>query len=386
MQKNIYWKFGVYLIGFLTLMACTQPKTGTSEGRDSGFKPIQVKYARNFVLEDSIPGLRLLTIRNAEGKHSTAYRYALVNGDGKGVEIPDGYEVIKVPVSRFICMTSLQLSNFIALNITDRVVGITSTRHLFNKALNQQIEDGRTVKIGIEGEFDNELVLLANPELILVSPSKRGGFDVLKESGMPIMPHMGYQEADPLGQAEWVKVIGILTGHEQEATAYFDKVEARYNELKESVAAQSSKNNNQRPTIFSGDMKGGAWYATGGKSFLAAIFRDAGAQYVLEDNQDAGGVNMDFEAIYAKAADVDFWRISNSFNGVFTYDVLAEQDSRFCDFKAYRLHHVIYSNMSQTPFYESFPVHPDLVLSDFVSIFYPQLLPDYTPTYYKLLE
>ena len=314
MQKNIYWKFGVYLIGFITLMACTQPKTGTSEGRDSVFQPIQVKYARNFVVEDSIPGLRLLTICNAEGKHSTAYRYALVNGDGKGVEIPDGYEVIRVPVSRFICMTSLQLSNFIALNITDRVVGITSTRHLFNKALNQLIEDGRTVKIGIEGEFDNELVLLANPELILVSPSKRGGFDVLKESGMPIMPHMGYQEADPLGQAEWVKVIGILTGHEQEATAYFDKVEARYNELKESVTAQCSKNNNQRPSIFSGDMKGGAWYATGGKSFLAVIFRDAGARYVLEDNQDAGGVNMDFEAIYAQAADVDFWRISNSFN------------------------------------------------------------------------
>lgn len=386
MQKNIYWKFGVYLIGFITLMACTQPKTGTSEGRDSVFQPIQVKYARNFVVEDSIPGLRLLTICNAEGKHSTAYRYALVNGDGKGVEIPDGYEVIRVPVSRFICMTSLQLSNFIALNITDRVVGITSTRHLFNKALNQQIEDGRTVKIGIEGEFDNELVLLANPELILVSPSKRGGFDVLKESGMPIMPHMGYQEADPLGQAEWVKVIGILTGHEQEATAYFDKVEARYNELKESVTAQCSKNNNQRPSIFSGDMKGGAWYATGGKSFLAAIFRDAGARYVLEGNQDAGGVNMDFEAIYAQAADVDYWRISNSFNGDFSYDVLAEQDSRFCDFKAYRLHHVIYSNMSQTPFYESFPVHPDLVLSDFVKIFYPQLLTDYTPTYYKLLE
>lgn len=365
-------------------MACTRPQTGTSEVKDSGFQPIQVKYARNFVLEDSIPGLRLLTICNAEGKHSTAYRYALVNGDGKGVDIPDGYEVIKVPVNRFICMTSLQLSNFIALNITDKVVGITSTRHLFNDALNQQIDDGRTVKIGIEGEFDNELVLLANPELIMVSPSKRGGFDVLKESGMPIMPHLGYQEPDPLGQAEWVKVIGILTGHEQEATAYFDKVEARYNELKEKV--QCSTPNDQRPSIFSGDMKGGAWYATGGRSFLAAIFRDAGARYVLENNQDTGGVNMDFEAIYAQAADVDYWRISNSFNGTFTYDVLAEQDSRFCDFKAYRLHHVIYSNMSQTPFYESFPVHPDFVLSDFVKIFYPQLLPDYTPTYYKLLE
>ena len=383
MQKNIFRTVGVYLVGLLALISCTQPKTGTSEGGESGFQPIQVKYARNFVVEDSIPGLRLLTICNAEGKHATTYRYALVSRDEKGVKVPDGYEVVKVPLNRFICMTSLQLSNFIALNITDKVVGITSTRHLFNEALNQQIDDGRTVKIGIEGEFDNELVLLANPELIMVSPSKRGGFDVLKESGMPIMPHMGYQEPDPLGQAEWVKVIGILTGHEQEATAYFDKVEARYNELKEKVQGSL---NDQRPTIFSGDMKGGAWYATGGKSYLAAIFRDAGARYVLEDNQDAGGVNMDFEAIYAKAAYVDYWRISNSFNGTFTYDVLAEQDSRFCDFKAYRQHHVIYSNMSQTPFYESFPVHPDLVLSDFVKIFYPQLLPDYTPTYYKLLE
>lgn len=384
MQKNIYRTVGVYLVGFLALISCTQPKTDTSERSDGGFQPIQVKYARNFIVEDSIRGLRLLTICNAEGKHATTYRYALVNGDENGVKVPNGYEVIKVPVNRFICMTSLQLSNFIALNITDKVVGITSTRHLFNEALNQQIDDGRTVKIGIEGEFDNELVLLANPELIMVSPSKRGGFDVLKENGMPIMPHMGYQEPDPLGQAEWVKVIGILTGHEREATAYFDKVEARYNELKEKV--QRSTPNDQRPSIFSGDMKGGAWYATGGRSFLAAIFRDAGARYVLENNQDAGGVNMDFEAIYAQAADVDYWRISNSFNGTFTYDVLAEQDSRFCDFKAYRLHHVIYSNMSQTPFYESFPVHPDFVLSDFVKIFYPQLLPDYTPTYYKLLE
>ena len=203
---------------------------------------------------------------------------------------------------------------------------------------------------------------------------------------MPIMPHMGYQEPEPLGQAEWVKVIGLLTGREREATAYFDSLEASYNQLREKVSAQCPDKNEDRPTIFSGDMKGGAWYATGGRSFLASIFRDAGARYVLEDNQDAGGVNMDFEAIYSKAANVDYWRISNSFNGTFTYDVLAGQDSRFCDFKAYRQRHVIYSNMAQTPFYESFPVHPDLLLADFVKILHPRLLPEYTPTYYKLLE
>ncbi len=386
MQKNIYRRAGVYLVGFLALMSCTRPKAGTSQAGDVGFQSIQVKYARNFSVEDSIPGLRLLTITNGGNQYAATYRYALVSATDNGVKVPDGYEVVKVPMSRFICMTSLQLSNFIALNIPDRVVGITSTRHLFNEALNRQIDEGHTVKIGIEGEFDNELVLLANPDLILISPSKRGGYDVLRESGMPIMPHMGYQEPEPLGQAEWVKVIGLLTGREREATAYFDSLEASYNQLREKVSAQCPDKNEDRPTIFSGDMKGGAWYATGGRSFLASIFRDAGARYVLEDNQDAGGVNMDFEAIYSKAANVDYWRISNSFNGTFTYDVLAGQDSRFCDFKAYRQRHVIYSNMAQTPFYESFPVHPDLLLADFVKIFHPRLLPEYTPTYYKLLE
>lgn len=363
-----------------------------------------MKYAHNFVLDDTDLNMRLLTVRNAEGKHASEYHYALVNDDADLTAVPEGYEVVHVPVTRFICMTSLQLSNFIALDLTPCVVGITSTRHLFNEALNQQLQTGQTVKIGIEGEFDNEMVLAANPQLILVSPSKRGGFDVLKESGMPIMPHMGYQEADPLGQAEWVKLIGILTGHEQEALTYFNDIEQQYISLKTKVSeyhkSQSDRSNlSSSPSmgevaegrrgsvsIFSGDMKGGAWYATGGKSFLASIFRDAGAHYVLEDNEDTGGVNMDFEAIYAQAADVDYWRISNSFDGEFSYNTLAEQDSRFRDFKAFRERHVIYCNMSQTPFYESFPVHPELVLSDFVHIFYPDLLPDYTPTYYHLLD
>lgn len=393
MQNRVFQRIGVYLIGLFALTGCLS-KSG--KGDESSFMeeaaaavPVEVKYARNFVLDDSNPDMRLLTIRNAEGKHAAEYHYALLCKGAEESEVPDGYEVVHVPVERFICMTSLQLSNFIALDLTDHVVGITSTRHLFNEALNRQLEAGQTVKIGIEGEFDNELVLAADPQLILVSPSKRGGFDVLKESGMPIMPHMGYQEPDPLGQAEWVKLIGVLTGHEREATAYFAEVETKYNDLKDKVKAQIQTPQPPKGgavSIFSGDMKGGAWYATGGKSYLATIFRDAGADYVLKDNEDTGGVNMDFEAIYAQAADVDYWRVSNSFEGEFTYDVLAEQDSRFKDFKAFRDRHVIYCNMSQTPFYESFPVHPDLVLSDFVKIFYPQLLPDYQPTYYKLLS
>lgn len=72
-------------------------------------------------------------------------------------------------------MTSLQLSNFIKLGAMDRVVGITSTRFLFNKDMQRQVDEGLTRRIGIEGNFDNEVIMSINPDLMLISPFKLRG-------------------------------------------------------------------------------------------------------------------------------------------------------------------------------------------------------------------
>jgi iron complex transport system substrate-binding protein len=54
-------------------------------------------------------------------------------------------------------MTSLQLSNFIKLGAVNKVTGITSSRHLFNKEMKERLKSGAAQKIGIEGNFDNDL-------------------------------------------------------------------------------------------------------------------------------------------------------------------------------------------------------------------------------------
>ena len=127
-------------------------------------------------------------------------------------------------------MTSLQLSNFIRLDACDYVVGITSTRHLFNKEMNDRLKSGETVKIGIEGNFDNEVIMSMNPDVIFISPFKRGGYDAMREIGIPLVPHLGYKEMTPLGQAEWIKFIGMFIGREVEANEKFAAIEKRYNE------------------------------------------------------------------------------------------------------------------------------------------------------------
>ena len=76
-------------------------------------------------------------------------------------------------------------------------------------------------------------------------------------------------------------MVGLLTGEEAKANATFAGIEKRYNELK--AMTDSVR---QRPTVFSGEMRGGNWYAVGGQSFLAQIFSDAGADYFLKETRD----------------------------------------------------------------------------------------------------
>lgn len=334
-------------------------------------KGFQVNYKDNMILLD---------INDPENKEAEQFHFVLTD-KAYGGKVPKGYTRINIPIESAICMTSLQLSNFLKLDIPETVVGITSTRHLHNEKINRQIKDGTTKKIGIEGNFDNEVIMAINPDIILISPFKRGGYDAIRNVDIPMMPHLGYKELTPLGQAEWIKVVGLLTGKSADANKEFAEIENRYNNLKEMVDTVS-----YHPTVFSGEMRGGNWYAVGGESFLAQLFRDAGGNYFLNDNKESGGVTLDYETVYTNAAHADYWRIVNSFDGDYNYDVLKEQDKRYTDFDAWKKRGVIYCNMKEVPFYEKMPVEPEMVLADFIHIFHPTILPDYKPSYYHLLK
>lgn len=342
---------------------------------------IAPRYAEGYQVRSTAEGIWLVDIQNPQEPKSTTYRFALVPRGSK-LEAPEGYTLIETPIKSCICMTSLQLSNFIALDACEFVTGVTSTRHLFNEKMNRQIKEGRTAKIGIEGNFDSEVVMSMNPDVIFISPFKRGGYEQMKEVHLPLVPHLGYKETTPLGQAEWVKLIGLFVDKEQEAIQLFNGIEQRYLDLK-AKAAKVEK----RPIVFSGEIRGGNWYAVGGKSFLALLFHDAGADYFLKDDPNSGGVTLDFETVYSQADEADYWRIMNSYDGQYSYDALKASDARYADFRAFREKKVVYCNMTQRPYYERMPMEPDKVLADLIHVFHPDLLPaDYKPSYYDLLK
>lgn len=374
------------LMSLLLLVACGGKKNAKVSGGETlhdSAALVKPQYAKGFTVRYLENDVRLVDVEDPqkdEDKMPVSYQFALVE-KGSDAEVPEGYTKVEVPVQRTIVMTMLQLSNFTALKAHDIVKGITGTKNLFNKDIRKRVKDGSIVKIGMEGNFDTELILAANPEVIFISPFKRGGYDAIKETGITLIPHLGYKELTPLGQAEWVKFVGLFIGKEKEANDLFKGIEQRYNEAK-ALAADAKT----RPTVFSGEMHGGNWYAVGGKNFLAQLFRDAGADYVVK-NEDTGGSNIEFEQMYAMAANADYWRILNSYPDTFSYDALKASEPRNDLFKAFREKHVIYCNMKQTAYYETTPVEPDVLLKDLLAIFHPELVEkDYKPKYYQLLK
>ncbi len=290
--------------------------------------------------------------------------------------------VVTEPASRFVCTTALQLGNFEALGLEHLVVGINSLHNLFSSAVKEQLERGETVQIGREGVFDVEKVIALHPDYILVSASKNGGYDALRDCGITLVPHHGYKETHPLGQAEWIKLIGLLTGEIGKANAIFADIEAEYNALC-SLVSQCGE---PRPTVASGRQLRDGWYAVGGRSYMSQIFRDAGAMYVMADNRSSGGVTMDFEAGFAISHDADFWQTDGSFAKEFTLEDLQSEDARYGTMLAFKKKQVLFCNFAETPYRELAGVEPQAVLADFVKAFHPTLMKSYEPKYYMFLK
>lgn len=375
-------KILLFVVAVLSLYSCDNHKdihTGGSADEmfaqqdsalahsDEYSDTIVIKYAKGLKVEYQQDGIHV-TISNPDAKSKMS----------KAEEL-----VITKPSSRFVCTTALQLGNFEVLGLEDRIVGMNSLKNLFSPRVKEQLKDGRTVKIGKEGNFDQETVIALKPDYIFVSASKHGGFEGLKECGVPLISHHGYKETDPLGQAEWIKLVGLLTGETRRANAVFADIEAKYLKLK----AESSKlTEGSRPTVASGRQLRDGWYYVGGKSYMAQIFRDAGADYIMSGNTESGGVTEDFESVYAKSLTAEFWQTDGAHKGEFTLAALAAEDERYATMKAYKDGRVIFCNFSETPYRELGGVQPHYILADFVKAFHPELLPNYKPKYYKLIK
>ena len=118
---------------------------------------------------------------------------------------------------------------------------------------------------------------------------------------------------------------------------------------------------------------------------MAVMYRDAGADYILADNEDTGSVPMSFEMMYEKGHDSDIWIFLHDSPYLRTYDDLKGEYTPYENFAPFRNRKIFVCNTVETPYYEYIALHPDYILEDFVKIFHPHLLPGYEPRCFKAM-
>jgi iron complex transport system substrate-binding protein len=306
-----------------------------------------------------------------------------------GTPAPDGFEgatAIEVPIDSVVAMSTTYLPALQELGLLDTLVGVDTTLYTTSEAVIGLVEAGTVAEIGNGAEVNVEVAVDLEPDLIMTNATGTPDYDAhpkLEEAGLPVVLNSDYLDTSPLGRSEWVDFIALFYNEEAASEAWFDGVVSDYEAL---VAMTADVE--ERPTVFVNTPFDGTWFMSGGENYFAQLLRDAGADYLWSDDDSTGTLYLDFETVFDRAADADFWLNIGIFT---TLDSLVATDERFTEFAAYQ-NGSIYNNDAisnengGSDFYESGVVFPNLVLADLIKIFHPELVPDHEFVYYRLVE
>lgn len=294
-------------------------------------------------------------------------------------EYPD---IVLAEINKVLAMSATQWGPFLMLGKEVMIKGISEAGFVQNSRMKDLLKSGDVIEVASDANFKLELMSNLEADIILVSPDARGLPHQLVAAGFPLLAWTDYFETDPLGRAEWLRLIGLLSGTSAKADSLFQDIEQKYLSLKESV----NRYHGARPTLFADKEFAGQWYVPAGESYIAKIFEDAGADYVFSDFPGTASIPMDIETIIKRAADADYWRIAHAATDSYGYEDLEKENELYAGFAAFKNKKVIFCNISKTAYFEESTLYPHHLLADFIAIFQPELMPNYQPVYHELMK
>lgn len=301
----------------------------------------------------------------------------------------DAYELqfkkSELPLQRIILFSSSAVGYIENLHALSSVVGVYDSQWMYSPQLHRLISERKVKDLGNSSVANIENILNLHPQGVITfqDPNKAKLMQNLKKQGIKIIYIDEYLEKTPLAKAEYIKIFGFLLGRESKSDSLFSTVEKRYGSLKNKAKIATN-----RPTVFVNNMLGDTWYMSGGKSFNAAMIKDAGGKYLWDDNEENGSLALSFEQVYTKAKNAKYWINVSNFN---TYQQLSAAYKNNERFYAFQQKKVYNNNKRQTEqgtndIYENGTVHPDQVLADLIAIFHPEILPNHHFFFYQPLQ
>ena len=290
----------------------------------------------------------------------------------------------ELPFKKIVLLNSSLLGYIEAINSENKIVGVSSPEYIYSEKVKNLIKSGAIKNVGNEQKYDIEKIIALKPDIIFTNyvPNFQNTYSLLMNNGIKIVFLDEYLEQNPLEKSAYIKVFGELLGKVSESENVYRNLKISYQNLK--ILALKA---NDKPKVLVNEMYGNEWFLAGGKSNLAQFIKDANANYILEYNQESNSVPLSFEEVFAKAKDAKYW--VNVGNHLDKKELLQVNSS----YKKMNIFNIgnLYSITGKitgksNDYFESGVLRADLVLKDYIKIFHPELLEDYTLTYMKKLK
>ncbi len=359
------------LIVILLLASCTGNRGGKIEEFDG------VMYAPEYASGFDIRGAEgkastLITVSNpwqgAEG--ITTGLFIARNGEG----VPDGYtgQVLRGDAQRIVAMSSTHIAMLDAVDEVECVVGVSGMEFIYNPRIRARRDS--LGDVGYDGNINYEMLIALEPDLVLLygvngASAMEGKLD---ELGIPYIYIGDYLEECPLGKAEWMVVLAEVVGRRETGIKVFDEIPKRYNALKQEVAEKALG----RPTVMFNTPYRDTWFMPSNDSYVVRLVKDAGGEYIYQENTGNSSVPIDMEEAYLLTTKADIWLNVGTLSTLSKLNALCP---KFTDTRCFNDGEVYNNNLRTTPaggndYYESGTVRPDIILRDLVKILHPELV------------
>jgi iron complex transport system substrate-binding protein len=367
----------------LFIFACKTDRKNPSDLNQSG-DTLAVNYAKGFTIVQ-YEGYKILNVKNPWPDADKTFSYLLVENESK---VPSEIKFdhrINVPVTKMVVTSTTHIPSLEALNRENSLVGFPSLDYISSKKTRQLIKENKITELGKNEAINTEVLITLEPDVVIgfAVNGNNKSLNTIEKSGIPVVFNGDWIEESPLGKAEWIKFFGAFFNLSQEAEQLFKEVETAYNDAKE-----MAKSSTVRPSVLSGSMYKDQWYVPYGNAWQAQFIKDANAEYIYAGTKGSGSMALSFETVLSEAQNTEFWVAPGQFKSI---EHLMETSSHYNQFDAVKNRKVFtYSNTTGETggvlYYELAPNRPDLVLKDLISIFHPELLPDYETTFFKPLK
>ena len=339
-MKTSYKKITV-LITALCMLMMTLAGCGGSSGdaSEEGGAPeisgltyeseLELQKATEFSVYHYEGGYDLIDIHEGD-------RFLLVPEGGEVPEtVPEGVIVLQKPVDKIYLAATATMAMFCSCNALDhiRMSSIKENDWSFDEpkeamANGDIIYAGRYSTPDYETLFDEECDLAIESTMIYHTPEVK---EMIEKLDVPVMVDRSSYEEDPMGRAEWIKLYGVLTDHQDEANAFFDEQMKKLKDL-------DDFENTEKTVAFFYLTADGKVVVRKSTDYVPKMIEIAGARYAftdLEDDSDRTSVDMSVETFYEAAVNADYIIYNGSIDGsVRTMEDLLAKDPIMKELKA----------------------------------------------------